>query len=183
MFLFANNNDFRAHKFRRAHYTTILLITMPSAATTKAENIFMDRLSLLTQRQDGGVLDDVERNFSLRSPRQTKKAVERARSLLGSPSNKRKLHTIPLGSWIDFTEMPPSDECDSDISDSETEDDGHHIAEEVFRETRWSSTPSLANALFLTAPVRPLTRSVSIDTPMTLPARKRSFVDFNLMHP
>lgn len=146
-------------------------------ATIKGQNMFLGRISLLSAAKvEGGAAQN--KRHTLRRPRETKKVIACAHLLLSSSSNKRKLHTSPIGSWIDLVEMSSTDECDSDISDSDNDGDDDLDDELMFRETRWSSTPSLANALFFKASAKPLTRTVSVDTPMILPARKRSFGDF-----
>jgi hypothetical protein len=111
----------------------------------------------------------------MRATHETTKAIDCARRLLGA-SNKRKMSSSisPLGCWINFTST--TDDCDSDISDSESEDDDNDIF--VMRESRWSSNPSLTSkTLLLRDSPKPLRKSPSVDTAMTLPTRKRSHVD------
>jgi hypothetical protein len=132
--------------------------------------MFMERLSLCPN----GTHVPTRHYLSRQSPRQTKKTVDCARLLLGSSlSNKR--HSSLVGSWIHV--VPHSEEYDSDLSDSESENE--ECDEVLLRETRWSSTPQLTIALKLKRSSKSLTSTLSGDTAMTLPTRKTSFGDLH----
>jgi hypothetical protein len=143
---------------------------MNAVSPKERTNIFLDRLSYPV-----GNSNVEKRDHRTRQARthETTKAIHCARRLLGA-SYKRKVPSSisPLGCWIDFTN--PSHECDSDVSDSENEDDDDIL---FMQESRWSSTPCLTSKLLLRESPKPLKKSASVDTAMTLPTRQRSYCD------
>ena len=122
----------------------------------RTNNMFMDRLSS-------------PHNF-----------VHCVRMLLGSSSYKRKLPISPIGCWVDL--HPTNDDCDdSDISDSEDDDD-EDVAVVSLQESRWSSNSCCTTShLLVREPQKPLRKVTSVDSAMTLPTRKPSSCDLEIL--
>lgn len=155
---------------------------MNAASPKERTNMFLDRISFppnhhgRQSKSNADLRRDHPRNYQC--PFQSTTAIQCARMLLGSSPYKRKSQLSPVGCWVDVSDsLHPSADCDSDISDSESEDE--EIA--PIRESRWSSNPSLTGKSFFLESNEPLRKIVSVDTSMTLPKRKGSVCDLKNM--
>lgn len=137
--------------------------------------MFLERIGCLARGQEQANSERVDerRHAATISQPHAQKAIDCARLLLGSSLDRRKGKSSLIGSWISVSSL--SQDCDSEISD--TEEDNDETKESLLRDTRWSSNPSLSNALFLKASFKSLSSTVTSDTPLTLPTRKRSLSD------
>ncbi|GAX21947.1 hypothetical protein FisN_40Hu002 [Fistulifera solaris] len=134
---------------------------MNAVAPKERTNMFLDRISMI------GPSTDIHRKHA---------AIHCARTLQNAASYKRQLPSSLRPLWIVFTH--PSDDCDeSDLSDSEEVEDEIMYS---LRESRWSSNPSLTTQSPFKSQ-KPLQKSASVDTAMTLPTRKQNYVDLKNM--